>query len=277
MGIRAFQVKEDATARTRYIVLDPDGSTIKVELLLDTTTREFIAKISGVVADDSRRLNIRLIQPEELRNVTEGGALADCKARIRELIGNKTQWIEATGGDSDRRFYAGSSITRVQCRKHTAGTPGQLGLFTYWKTYDSVSIEKGEAHLVWYDNSKPGIFVNKNDYFTYFRAIQRVDPQRKIHDCEVIAETAVFDLTVYSNAQRTEFIARFDGSSPATLQTINPGEPYPTMKLIKEEPLRETDEEKLIEKCKERMIELGGPIENFIEHQSWETWEDKPI
>jgi hypothetical protein len=48
-------------------------------------------------------------------------------------------------------------------------------------------------------------------------------------------------------------------------ETIRRLEQYPEMKLIKQEQFWDSDEENLIENCKQRIIKLGGPIRLFID------------
>jgi hypothetical protein len=257
----------------RYIILDPSGSSINIVISHDSPTSACIGKIKGVIAPDSDISNISFVQQEEIIDSNEGAVLERCKERIRQLIGRKTQWFEIKGDERDKSYYTGRTIFRFQCRSNIGGAPGELGRFKRLKFYDGVQVGKDGKHLLWYDDSEAGVMVEKDDFYKHFIVRGRIDPMRKIRQCEIETDNATFELEVYSDVKRTEFIARFDGSSPADFATVAPGQSYSVMKPIKEEQYRESEEAKLIERCKERMMVLGGPIMNFIDFPSWESWE----
>jgi hypothetical protein len=79
--------------------------------------------------------------------------------------------------------------------------------------------------------------------------------------------TLGFKVKIYKDSAKGDFFAKLDAFSPGLAPKRRPGKPTETMKFIPQEELRNTDLDVLIEKCKERIIELGGEVVTLVPHQ----------
>jgi hypothetical protein len=82
----------------------------------------------------------------------------------------------------------------------------------------------------------------------------------KIREIDLRTKGYSFTVEVFKDEDKGGFVATINGATPPLAQEISPGEGITYMEPIDEIQLKDADEENLVERCRQRIKEIGGEI-----------------